>query len=179
MSIYVIRYGDLYKIGYSSKLAQRVSEIMRSIPGSAAVFIGHMPGDREVEAHLHMVFATSRFSGEWFQVTAELVAWCNLVLIKELPSVERERVIGSRRPKYEEQAAQTKEELRRFAALMWPQKNHGERTAALAERLGWRKSRLSGFYHGDGRNVLRSTEAEELRALASALDSSRAAGDDK
>lgn len=178
MSIYVIRYGDLYKIGFSDQLAKRVYQITTGIPGGAASLVGHMPGDRDVEAHLHSVFGGSRFSGEWFRETPELLAWCGLMLIPDLPSPELGRVTGSRKGQYQEEATATKERLRRYAAQRWPDKTHNDRIDALAQVLGWRRSRVHCFYHGDGRSVLRSTEAAQVEELL-ALDRSRAAGDDK
>lgn len=165
MSIYVIRYGDLLKIGFTDNLPNRVYQIIKGIPGNVATLVGHMPGDRDVEAHLHSVFAACRFSGEWFRETPELVDWCALMLIKELPTPELERVTGSRKGQYQEEATATKERLREYALQRWPRKNHAERTDALAEALGWRHSRLHGFYHGDGRAVLRSTEASQIEEL--------------
>jgi hypothetical protein len=178
MSIYVIRYGDLLKIGYSSKLGDRVYQIIRGIPGGTATLVGHMPGDRDVEAHLHRIFESSRFSGEWFRETTELVAWCNLMLIRDLPEVAVDRVTGRRKEQASQAAMETKQRFRDYAAHRWPTENHQERTDALADALGWRRSRLLGFYHGDGRNVLRSTEANQLDGLF-ALHRPRVAGDDE
>lgn len=164
MTIYVLRYGSLLKIGFSSELAKRVKAIMSSIPGEVA-FVGHMPGDRDVEAHLHARFENARFSGEWFQSTPGLEAFCELVLIKEMPV---EPVIvgrGKRRPEATEEAIRIKARLREYAATRWPQATHAVRAGRLADALGWLPSRLRNFYYADERAVLRATEGEQLDAL--------------
>lgn len=165
MSIYVIRYGDLLKIGYSSDLAARVRAILWGIPGKVATFVGHMPGDLEVEAHLHLRFEASRFSGEWFRETDELLAFCEIVLTKELPAVAP-RVTGSRKAVASAVSLETRQALREYAANRWPAQGQEERVKLLNKELGWLLSRTKSFYHGDYRAVLRASEADQIRELA-------------
>lgn len=181
MTIYVLRYGDLLKIGYSSQLEKRVYDIMQGIPGEVT-FVGHMPGDREVEAHLHDAFSAHRFSGEWFRASPELEAFCSTVLIKDMPLVApAARVHGSRSPEAAGALQDAKRRLRAYAAHSWPMLTHAKRIDKLSERLGWLRSRLFDIYHVSAahRISLRATESADLDrmddpAFASAMDRARA-----
>lgn len=164
MSIYVVRYGDLYKIGFSSDLAKRVRSIIAAIPGEA-VFVGHMPGHTEVETHLHSVFQASRFSGEWFRQTPELEAFCGTILDHQMPE-PFERVTGTRRTQAAAASKEAQAALRSYALKKWPSETHQVRIDLLAAELGWVRSRTFDFYHANKNAVLRSTEAAQLHALA-------------
>lgn len=167
MSVYVLRHGNLRKIGYSSNLGMRVQAIMGAVPAAGVEFVGHMPGDREVEAHLHAVFASTRFSGEWFVDSAALQAFCDTILIKELPAREypgQQRKVGVRRAATEAWAEQSRR-IREAAALRWPVLNHQERVSALREHLGWTHRRVRSLYNCDVGGNLRQIEIEDLDAL--------------
>lgn len=166
MSIYVLRYGALLKIGYSSDLARRVDNIIASIPGEVT-FVGHMPGDRDVEAHLHDRFADARFSGEWFQSTPELEAFCSMLLCTVFPRVDLVRSSGARRPRASAELIEIKKRLRVFAAKTWPLENHTGRMEQLTLALGWLPSRVADVYRAAPRIALRSVEMRELDALLS------------
>ena len=58
-----------------------------------------------------------------------------------------------------------KARLREAGARMLPMGNHAERTIALANALGWPKSRVKDVYHGDMRVSLRAIETDELNAF--------------
>lgn len=58
-----------------------------------------------------------------------------------------------------------KERLREAGARLLPMANHAERTIAVANALGWPKSRVKDVYHGDLRVSLRAIETEELNAF--------------
>jgi len=163
MSIYVLRYGDLLKIGYSSELSRRVYAIMHGIPGDVT-FVGHMPGDVEVEAHLHFVFAASRFSGEWFRQTPDILEFCRVMLIPELPAVA-DRVDGTRKAEYAQALKDTRDRLREYAYERWPRLTHEQKRVALAQELGWLPSRLKSFYYAEHDTVVRATEAQQLEQL--------------
>lgn len=167
MSIYVLRYGDLIKIGYSSDLAKRVTAIMAAIPGEVS-FVGHMPGGQEVEAHLHSTFSATRFSGEWFKSTPEMEAFCRTILIPEMLAAA-ERVTGTRKAQSVETNQAAKATMRAYALRRWPEATHRARIGLLAEDLGWLKSRVFDFYHGSKTAVLRAAEAEQVAALAPEL----------
>lgn len=171
MSIYFLRHGNLVKIGFSEHLAKRVRSIISGIPGEVS-FIGHMPGGRDVEAHLHSRFEAQRFSGEWFLSCPDIETFAHIALDPTMPEQCFERVLGSMKEHAKRDALDAKEKLRAYALARWPGEQHEQRQTLLAEHLGWRRSRLSCFYHGDGRAVLRAKEAEDiagLRAFVSAL----------
>lgn len=163
MSIYVLRYGDLLKIGYSSNLATRVKSIMAGIPGDVS-FVGHMPGEREMEAHLHQIFAAARFSGEWFKETEDLRRFCEIALLTDFP-IPAERIYGARRVSSAKDTACTKDRIRSYALTEWPDATHAQRISNLSGALNWRPSRVKDFYYGDGRAVMRSIEASHLALL--------------
>lgn len=161
MSIYFIRYQGLIKIGFSSNLVLRVKAIMASIPGQV-VFLGHMPGDREMEAHLHERFEHTRFSGEWFADTEDLAALIRIATIPGLP----EAVSVERLNKNDDKAVAVgaaSARLRAFAA--WPDENHGDRKRLLAHALGWGGRRIKSIYEAEATAALRQIEAEQLAEL--------------
>src|SRR6187551_1500485 len=84
MSIYVLRSDNLVKIGFSENLRNRVQSIIATIPVPVE-FVGHMPGGRDFEAHLHEIFAESRFSGEWFVESDKMRSLFETLLIARLP----------------------------------------------------------------------------------------------
>jgi hypothetical protein len=93
MSVYVLRSDNLVKIGFSDQLSTRVHTIIQAamVP---VEFVGHMPGGREVEAHLHSLFADRRFSGEWFVESREMRILFDALLIPKMPEAptrKRER----------------------------------------------------------------------------------------
>jgi hypothetical protein len=174
MSIYFIRHAGLVKIGFSSNLRERIATIITSIPSSDVTFIGHMPGDREVEAHLHSVFEAHRFSGEWFFFAPPLVQFAMLALIPELPALDP-RGVSARLPQVEETLRKTSEQLREWSATRWPLMNHRARIAALVDLLpGWKRSRVQSIYNAERKSAVKPHEAEQIAALLSrvgALDS--------
>ena len=160
MSIYVLRYGDLLKIGYSSNLPARVNHIMAAIPGHVT-FVGHMPGDREVERHFHEKFSTSRFQGEWFASTPELEQFCILALANELPE-HRRTVPKALRAASDDEWSRASSLFRKMAASRWPQQNHQERKALLVEQLGWTPRRVRSLYEAQPGCRLHNSEMQQL-----------------
>lgn len=78
--IYFVRREGLIKIGTTTQLAKRVKAISRGscMPNGMTIgpveVLATMPGDRNIEEHLHRRFAEVRFQGEWFHETPELLA---------------------------------------------------------------------------------------------------------
>jgi hypothetical protein len=68
MSIYFIEADGLIKIGFSDQVRKRTATIVGG-QRYGGTFLGHMPGDRKVEKHLHDKFAEHRDYGEWFRPT--------------------------------------------------------------------------------------------------------------
>jgi len=170
MSIYVLRYGDLIKIGFSGDLSSRVQWIMAAIPGEVA-FVGHMPGDREVEQHLHGRFEEERFSGEWFVNSERLRAFCDAALTPELPERVDRRTGGNRRRREYPQYAL---DLRVLGRDMWPETDHKERIALLAPVLGWTNSRTKKLYYGEDEQIAQG-EADRLTEILAEVQAQRGA----
>lgn len=164
MSIYVLRSAELVKIGYSANLHKRVGSIVSGSP-VAVEFVGHMPGERDVEAHLHQRFAAHRFSGEWFVETEEMRSVFAAILTPKMPQPLPPKGPVGRRDRDHSAVLEFKERLREASARLLPMANHTERTIALANALGWPKSRVKDVYHGDLRVSLRAVETEELNAF--------------
>lgn len=74
--IYVIRSGDLFKIGRTTNLRKRLAALRGVVPGGIRpVRTRLVLGPRTVEKHLHEKFADKRTNGEWFALSQEDVAW--------------------------------------------------------------------------------------------------------
>lgn len=161
MSIYVLRSAELVKIGYSADLRQRVASIISSVPVPVE-FVGHMPGDREVEAHLHERFAMSRFSGEWFVETDQMRQVFDAILTSKLPEPAKTTNKSVKRARDNSTATIVRDQLRRAAAHRFPQSSHGDRITSLADLLKWPRSRVKDVYYGDKRMSLRAAELDDL-----------------
>lgn len=147
MSIYFIRHAGLVKIGYSHDLRARISAIMRSIPSNDVTLIGYMPGDRDVEAHLHQVFAEHRFSGEWYFFAPSIVDFARLVLTEDLPPAEVAPRPAVKRTESRSEREKVAQELREAAAIRFPSlSTQGSRITAVAEALGWRRRRVRAIW---------------------------------
>jgi len=164
MSIYVLRSAELVKIGYSANLYKRVGSIVSGSP-VAVEFVGHMPGERDVEAHLHQRFAAHRFSGEWFVETDEMRSVFVAILTPKMPQPLPPKGPIGRRERDHSAVLVFKDRLREAGARLFPMENHAGRTIALANALGWPKSRVKDVYYGDMRVSLRAIETEELNAF--------------
>jgi hypothetical protein len=64
--------GDI-KIGYTTDVPRRVSELQRASPLSLTL-LNYRPGTRADEAHFHSVFSRQRLHGEWFSPSPTLLA---------------------------------------------------------------------------------------------------------
>jgi len=64
--------GGLIKIGYTGDLDKRILALGKSAPLPVEA-MGWMEGGHGREQRLHRKFHTSRFNGEWFQATPQLV----------------------------------------------------------------------------------------------------------
>ncbi|MGW4641820.1 GIY-YIG nuclease family protein [Sphaerisporangium sp. NPDC004334] len=58
--VYILRFGDRIKIGYSANFRRRMSEV----PYDELLLV--LPGTRAHESALHEIFKEHRISGEWF-----------------------------------------------------------------------------------------------------------------
>lgn len=171
MSIYFIRHAGLVKVGFSSNLRERIASIIAAIPSPDVTFIGHMPGDREVEAHLHAIFEAHRFSGEWFFFAPPLVQFSMLALIRELPPLEP-RATSRRLPQVEEELRETSRQLREWSASQWPLFSHRARIAALSALLpGWKHSRIQSIYNAERKSAVKPHEAQQIAVLLARVGS--------
>lgn len=160
MTIYVLRSDNLVKIGFTDQLRKRVQSIVATVLVPVE-FVGHMPGGREVEAHLHETFAQQRFSGEWFVETPEMCSLFSVLLIPGLPAPEKKtraikRLAGS------EDVARVSQTLRHSLAHVWPIESHRGRIERFAKAVCWNKSRVKDLYYGDKRSALRAFEVDQL-----------------
>lgn len=162
MSIYFLRHADLIKIGYSSGLAKRVQTIISGSPVEVS-FLGHMPGDREVEHHLHSVFESERFSGEWFVASERLLTFVGLVSVPTMPADAP--TVKLNRAVEEETWREMSARVRKAAAHRWPEMGHKQRRDALAELLGWGTRRVRSLYEAQSGMTLRQSEKDALETL--------------
>lgn len=160
MSIYFVRFQNMVKIGFSDNVALRLHSLQTGIPVTIE-FVGHMPGDREVEAHLHSIFGGSRETGEWFASTPELESFMALMLIKDLPkrpAEPRREVHRASRIQWEAYAAN----LRQAADAKWPDATRSARIEHLRTELGMGARRVRSLYDNDGPGRLLSDEVATL-----------------
>ena len=76
--VYVLRCGDLFKIGYSRDVRSRVMAINAQSPVDVEhVITIHTSNARHLESLLHRSFADKRVKGEWFRLSDEDVASLN------------------------------------------------------------------------------------------------------
>ncbi|MEU3255928.1 GIY-YIG nuclease family protein [Streptomyces sp. NPDC006997] len=71
--VYFVRSGTAVKIGKTLHLAQR----MRDINAPETELLATEPGYTRRERELHRTFARYRLNGEWFRLTAPLIAYIN------------------------------------------------------------------------------------------------------
>lgn len=161
MSIYVLRSDNLVKIGFSEGLRKRVQSIIGMVPVPVE-FVGHMPGCREVEAHLHARFASTHFSGEWFVETPEMAAVFAAILTPNLPEIETDR----QKKRTAEASAKTElsESVRNACEAKWPSLSKAARVDALAADLGWNRGRAKDLYYSHTKMALRAFELQEIEA---------------
>jgi hypothetical protein len=72
--VYFLRDGDHIKIGTSANVPVRILGGQTMNPREL-VLIGSVPGDRRLEADLHLKFRHLHVRGEWFAATPELLAF--------------------------------------------------------------------------------------------------------
>ena len=173
MTIYVLRSNGMVKIGFTEHLRTRITTLKVGIPAPSE-FVGHMPGDKEVEAHLHWAFAAHRFEGEWFIETDEMGKIFAVLLDPELPmpsTPKEQKRVGS-----DKELAHLSNRLREWAAHRWPLVTQGERIKIVAAELGWNRNRTKDLFYADPRIAVRGFELDALRALLGAVDRSGTEG---
>ena len=77
--VYVVRSGELVKIGRTVNRRQRMGAL-RTGSGHPLEELAWIPADSaedaaNLELHLHQRFASARTTGEWFRFTDEIAAW--------------------------------------------------------------------------------------------------------
>lgn len=72
--IYFLSAGDRIKIGFTSTLGRRMSQLRISNPDGLEL-LGTLPGNRYIEEFVHWIFRASRESGEWFRFSDELATF--------------------------------------------------------------------------------------------------------
>lgn len=167
MSIYVLRSDNLVKIGFSDELRRRVQAIISTVPVPVE-FVGHMPGDRDMEKHLHDIFGASHFSGEWFVETPTMKAFFETILIPNMPAIETDK--QQKRKAELSEIKSVKARVRRVADARWPLLSKAEQVLEIATALGWTRSRTKDLFYGDPRMVLRAFEQADLDGFMSSVE---------
>lgn len=72
--VYAVRSGEFVKLGTTTDLANRMLGLQCGNPITLSI-IGTWPGDIRHEGEAHRRFAHLRVRGEWFSVTADLLAF--------------------------------------------------------------------------------------------------------
>jgi hypothetical protein len=85
--VYFVKGGDRVKIGYSSVLSSRLSELRRVMAPTPLELLGAIDGDRTIEAALHVRLKHLRLSGEWFRDDLELRALMLELIASGTPGV--------------------------------------------------------------------------------------------
>jgi hypothetical protein len=160
MSVYVLRHEKLVKIGFTENLRTRLSAISSHSPVPLE-FVGHMPGGRELELHLHERFAASHFSGEWFVETDEMKTAFSALLSPDLPEIAPSR---SKRSNDRNMTIMTSIRVKTKCAELWGKEPAGTRVANFAAALGWNQARAKDLYYAAPRMALRGFELEEVRS---------------
>lgn len=87
--VYILKMGDCYKIGYSTKLEKRIEDIVKEYSNKKPelpyrIDIMHyviLENSKKVERELHNRFRSKRLRGEWFKLTEnEVTAIINKLL---------------------------------------------------------------------------------------------------
>lgn len=190
MSVYFIREADLIKIGYSNDVDARASAIIRGLNGRGEL-LGSVPGDRSVEAYYHSLFAEDREFGEWFRVSDRLLNFIRTIGAsteqrERRPMKPSERLLLQEERYAEEAAYYIRHFFKNISVA------DGQAFRRLAQSTSISSGRLEAIYNGDagpvtaGEYVVLRTCYDSLglveqrdEALASLVDRSRAAGDDK
>jgi hypothetical protein len=81
--VYLARYGDFIKIGYSANPEQRRGSLgatgRRSLPavpeGTRHLLAAAMPGSRATERALHLAYRDDHAAGEYFHCRGHLAEW--------------------------------------------------------------------------------------------------------
>ncbi|MCT8861643.1 GIY-YIG nuclease family protein [Shewanella xiamenensis] len=74
--VYLLKFGDDYKIGNSKNVGRRFSEIKTQMPTDGEIVHSIKTGDPEgIESYWHKYFEQKRTKGEWFRLTASDVRY--------------------------------------------------------------------------------------------------------
>lgn len=144
MTVYFVRDGDLVKIGFSNDTEQRVRNIIRGLHGNGE-FLGCMPGDREVEAHVHAMFGEDREYGEWFRSSPRLLDLVKSLAVQSFPKVEDRKPSDRLQLQEEKFAEEGAQFLRTALSGLQPS---AATFAAFAASTSIPSDRLQGIYHG-------------------------------
>jgi len=68
--VYLLKFGDDYKIGNSKNVSRRFREIKTQMPSDGEIIHSIKTGDPEgIESYWHQFFTQKRTKGEWFRLT--------------------------------------------------------------------------------------------------------------
>ena len=68
--VYLIQFGEEYKIGTSNNVERRFRELKTQMPYEGKIVHTIVTGDPEgIEAYWHQYYAEKRLKGEWFKLS--------------------------------------------------------------------------------------------------------------
>jgi hypothetical protein len=74
--LYLVKNGDLYKIGYTNyRLHRRLAQLRTAAPLLELIHSIRTPFFKQIEHQLHVKFGSRRIGGEWFQLFPEDIAY--------------------------------------------------------------------------------------------------------
>lgn len=73
LSLYVVKVGDFYKIGYASNIGARLTSLQTGSPQKLELILVAYCGEgaKDLEKKYHEQFASRHHRGEWFSLTRE------------------------------------------------------------------------------------------------------------
>lgn len=91
--VYFIESAGLVKIGFSTDVINRLSNLRVGCPVDATL-VAAIPGTEDTEAYFHKMFSSMRHKGEWFRIEG--------LLAKMLATMPSSVAIPERKPKRSE-----------------------------------------------------------------------------
>lgn len=159
MTVYVLRQGRRFKVGFSDQPDQRVHDLMAGLPSDVEL-VGYVDGGRDVEKFIHGLLSDSRIGGEWFDSAP--------IMDAILPLLSSPKTSQRTKPKPIDPVTKAiGDGARHVAAKHWGAVPHKKREKLLAKTLGVSERRAKSFYQYEPCKV-EPQEIATLRALYSA-----------
>lgn len=175
--IYIARMASSgsIKIGFTTDLATRVSNLWYMVPGGVTVLTSFL-GTPDAEAFLHKKFSHLRISGEWFEPADEILEFVDRVRSvgnEVVPAAFRAHEIEARPKKPGEEEARHRAAfyLKRISEPVRAEEKIRDRIHNAAMRTGLSDSRAEDIWRLEARSIsaaeyLRIREVYEARLVA-------------